>query len=56
VDLFLSEQIGFPQISKIVEEVIRRHDVTSSPGLEDILTADRWAREVIDKDILSKKK
>ena len=54
VGLFLSERIGFPQISKIVEEVIRRHDVTSSPGLEDILTADRWAREVIDKDILSK--
>ncbi len=54
VGLFLSERIGFPQISKIVEEIIRRHDVTSSPDLEDILTADRWAREVIDKDILSK--
>ncbi|MFZ5596117.1 MAG: 1-deoxy-D-xylulose-5-phosphate reductoisomerase [Bacillota bacterium] len=45
VDFFLSRRIGFTSIPRIVEEVVGRHSVISNPGLEDILEADRQARE-----------
>lgn len=49
VDLFLREQIGFLDIPRLIETVCDRHHSHnhSQPTLEDILEADRWAREQV---------
>jgi len=45
VELFLHEKIRFTQIAELIAQVCDRHDVIVNPSLEDILAADRWARE-----------
>lgn len=45
VEAFLSERIGFAEISTLIEGTIARHRVQSDPSLDDLLEADRWARE-----------
>ena len=44
VEAFLAEQISFPRIWGMVEEVMQKHTTLSSPDLEAIIEADRWAR------------
>ena len=44
VEAFLAEQIPFPRIWGMVEEVMEKHTTLSSPDLEAIIEADRWAR------------
>jgi 1-deoxy-D-xylulose-5-phosphate reductoisomerase len=48
---FASGNIAFGMISRVVELTIRRHqsrDLTPSASLDDLLEADRWARETAD--------
>ncbi len=45
VNLFLQEQVSFPEITRLVEEVMSRHTVVDAPNLEQILASDAWARE-----------
>jgi len=47
VELFLSERIRFFDIANLVEQALEQHQVTSSPGLEEIMAADAWAREKV---------
>jgi 1-deoxy-D-xylulose-5-phosphate reductoisomerase len=42
---FLDNKIAFPQITYVVERVMRKHKVVSDCSLKEILEADRWARE-----------
>ena len=44
VEAFTAGKIAFGEISRTVELTIRRHRVQSSPSLDDLLQADRWAR------------
>ena len=44
VEAFLAEQIPFPRIWGMVEEVMEKHTTLSSPDLDAIIEADRWAR------------
>ena len=44
VEAFLAEQIPFPRIWGMVVEVMEKHTTLSSPDLEAIIEADRWAR------------
>lgn len=46
VQEFLKGKIGFLDIPKIIEKVMSIHDVKLSPGLDDILIADKWAKKV----------
>ena len=48
VALFLAEQIQFLDIPKTIERVCDKHrnDFTATPSLDDILNADRWARQI----------
>jgi 1-deoxy-D-xylulose-5-phosphate reductoisomerase len=46
VQAFLEGKIGFLDIPKIIEKVMSIHDVKSSPGLDDILIVDNWAKQV----------
>ncbi len=44
VEAFLSGDLRFTSIYKVVEKVTARHKIIKSPGLGDILDADQWAR------------
>ncbi len=45
VGMFLSYQIGFHEIPKIIENTLAAHQTVKYPSLEDVLDADTWARE-----------
>ncbi len=45
VEFFLSHRIGFTDIARIVQETLEQHRSISRPSLEEILAADKWARE-----------
>jgi 1-deoxy-D-xylulose-5-phosphate reductoisomerase len=45
VAAFLDRQVRFPQIWRMVEEVMNRHTNVAHPDLDAILRADQWARE-----------
>jgi 1-deoxy-D-xylulose-5-phosphate reductoisomerase len=49
VALFLDEKIGYLDIARCIEQVCDRHqtDNCSNPSLDDILNADRWARQEV---------
>lgn len=51
VNAFLTGRIGFGQIDKIIREAINCHEAASSPRLEDILAADKWARKKAEEFI-----
>ena len=46
VEAFLSEEIWFMDIPRIVEEVMAKHDALAVPSLDDIIQTDRWARDI----------
>ncbi|RME64732.1 MAG: 1-deoxy-D-xylulose-5-phosphate reductoisomerase [Nitrospirae bacterium] len=45
VEAFLEGRISFLTIPVIIEEVLAEHTVTDALSLEDVLEADRWARQ-----------
>ncbi len=53
---FLNNRIGFNDIPVIIKRTGDSHTVTSLPSLDDILEADRWARETSEKYIEEIKK
>src|SRR5437588_4441981 len=50
VDEFLNRRINFPQISETVRQTMERHEVVAHPTLDQILSADHWAREEASLD------
>ncbi|MCH7703813.1 MAG: 1-deoxy-D-xylulose-5-phosphate reductoisomerase [Planctomycetes bacterium] len=44
VELFRAAAIGFLDIARHVERALDEHDFVATPGLSDLLEADRWAR------------
>jgi len=44
VNSFLIKKITLPDISKIITQVMERHNVMNIPTFEEIEEADRWAR------------
>ncbi|HUU62767.1 MAG TPA: 1-deoxy-D-xylulose-5-phosphate reductoisomerase [Dehalococcoidia bacterium] len=49
VSLFLEERIGYMDIPKLVAEALEAHQNITNPSLEDLLTADAWARERVHR-------
>jgi 1-deoxy-D-xylulose-5-phosphate reductoisomerase len=49
VQLFLEQRIAFPQIAEIIAKTTSLHQSVEHPTLEEILTADGWARETAMK-------
>lgn len=47
VSMFLDEKISFLDIPALIDRVMSTHNVNIAPELEDIIEADRWAREYI---------
>lgn len=44
VELFLTGKINFTGIHQLVSRVVEEHELVPNPDIDDILTADRWAR------------
>ena len=47
VELFLSQRIKFTDIANLVEQALAQHQAIAQPTLEEIMTADAWAREKV---------
>jgi 1-deoxy-D-xylulose-5-phosphate reductoisomerase len=47
VDLFLKEKIGFCDIPRLISRTMQVHSVNITPGLDDIIEVDRWARKIV---------
>jgi 1-deoxy-D-xylulose-5-phosphate reductoisomerase len=45
VSAFASGKITLGVIARVVERTIDRHNVQADPSLDDLLEADRWARD-----------
>jgi 1-deoxy-D-xylulose-5-phosphate reductoisomerase len=45
VTAYLAERIGFMDIAKVIRKTMDAHSLRSRASLEEILDADRWARE-----------
>lgn len=52
VEEFLAGRLGFMDIPRILEKVMEKHKVIPEPSLEDIMSADKWAREVAKSCII----
>jgi 1-deoxy-D-xylulose-5-phosphate reductoisomerase len=50
VTAFLDGEIGFDEIARLVEKVLSRHRFRVEPRIEEILAADRQAREEAHKE------
>jgi 1-deoxy-D-xylulose-5-phosphate reductoisomerase len=46
VEAFLQETVGFLDIPRIIASVVDRHTSTAAASLEQILSADAWARQI----------
>lgn len=51
VDLFLSQQIGFRDISSLLQRAMAAHQVVPHPSLEEIIAADQWARDFMEQQV-----
>ncbi len=51
VDSFLSGEIGFLQIPRLIEKVMEAHDAVPIHHIEEVLTIDHWARETAKKSL-----
>jgi len=51
VAAFLRDEISFVEILGSVERTLREHDVEDNPSLEELLSADSWAREAAARQL-----
>ncbi|MBA3992683.1 MAG: 1-deoxy-D-xylulose-5-phosphate reductoisomerase [Cyanobacteria bacterium DS2.3.42] len=54
VAAFLNDRIAFRDIPRLIEQVLEKHKPISKPDLDDILEADRWARQEADNLLKSR--
>ncbi|MDR2432032.1 MAG: 1-deoxy-D-xylulose-5-phosphate reductoisomerase [Candidatus Margulisbacteria bacterium] len=50
VELFCQDRIKFTDIPFLIEQAMLSHRAVSAPGLEDILAADHWAKQFVQKE------
>jgi 1-deoxy-D-xylulose-5-phosphate reductoisomerase len=53
VELFLQERVRYVQIADLIKHVCDRHNLISKPELEDILEADKWARNAVLEQVMA---
>ncbi|TWT43847.1 1-deoxy-D-xylulose 5-phosphate reductoisomerase [Phycisphaerae bacterium RAS1] len=51
VEAFRAARIGFGRITTLIEQTLRRHALIASPTLEELLAADAWARQEVERCI-----
>ncbi len=47
VNLFLDRRIRFTRIAQLIQDALNKHSPVFQPTVDDLLEADRWAREFI---------
>lgn len=47
VDAFLKNEIGFTAIPRLIRNAVEAHNPSNISSIEDVLEADRWAREYV---------
>jgi len=47
VELFRDGGLGFCDIARVTEQALREHEYKKEPTLDDLLAADRWARDEV---------
>ncbi|MBW2505414.1 MAG: 1-deoxy-D-xylulose-5-phosphate reductoisomerase [Deltaproteobacteria bacterium] len=52
VEAFLSGQIGFMNIAEIIQSVMDQHHLQSADTLQQVLSADAWARQVAVEHVM----
>ncbi len=52
VDAFLKRKIGFLDIPNIIKQTTEAHQPVFAPSLDNIIAADRWARDFAEKTVL----
>ena len=52
VSAFLGGKIGFLDIPKIIKQAMMAHESVFDPSLDDIINADKWARNFAGKKVL----
>lgn len=54
VEAFLRKKIKFVDLPRIIDKILRKHNSSHSPSLEEVLNADEWARikaeEIIERE------
>jgi 1-deoxy-D-xylulose-5-phosphate reductoisomerase len=45
VDAFLNKELSFMQIPEIIKKTMDKHQIIAHPEMDEIIEADRWARE-----------
>ena len=55
VAAFSAGTVPFGEISRLVELTIQKHRVVGSPSLDDLLEADRWARDAV-RDLIAERR
>ena len=56
VEAFLTKKIKLTQITELTEECLNTHEWVEKPNLEQLLNADKWAREYVKKLISQNQK
>ena len=51
VESFLAGKISFSLIPHVVQSTMEKHETRANPGMEDVLEADRWARERANRSV-----
>lgn len=51
VEAFRAEKISFSQITVLAEQCLKRHKWLAEPILEELMEADRWARQWVNEQI-----
>ena len=49
VDAFRQGRIGFIEIAELTERCLRNHQWLQNPSLEELMAADRWARQELNR-------
>ncbi len=49
IELFLNNCISFTDIARMVQKTLEHHQTIAHPSLEEILAADAWAREYVER-------
>jgi 1-deoxy-D-xylulose-5-phosphate reductoisomerase len=52
VQAFLDDRISFPEIWRLVQNAMGSHSHLASPTLDDILRADKEARDFVQRALL----
>ena len=49
VQLFIDRELAFHEIVGVCRDVLNHHDFDPSPSLDDLMQADAWARQEVDR-------